>query len=646
MTTLWAPVLGSKKFIETLVVSLVLCVIITTVINYFVLTGSAVDGLVKFHDSGWSNDVSMTLLISPILVSVLSVYPQSCSLQKAVRDGTMTPLSSESLEGSLLRCVLTQSPCLRTATIGLFLACILGVVAVIPVSLVIGGANWSVGWALVCIVIYSCFVQVLVNILNFPASLYDRSDRSESRGSKTCTSPRGLPICCLNCCVVLAIITLALSALGSQRIQSTIQTDCMLDKTTRREFGSFATAEPSPLHRVNIYIFNITNALNVSQGGRPEVNEVGPFVYFKAWKRTDFSWHDDADVLEYHEEMYYKFIPELSYGPENLTIVTFNSAFQSLHRSLSKTPQGKKLLDSLYPPGSFRDVDCLVSTTNVKGVIFGYHVPQITTMHKRSPNTTGPLISGLLNPNSSGWNRIHTGKHAAEKYGYLTSRFGFEDMELCLNRAFPQSPCPDHGIAMPVWATPAAAKIDGSLGMRFPLGVKPDSKLKLWVDSWYRAVDLQHVGDVTIKGIPLLRFRPQPEVWADASKNAANAVYFQNAGDGLLNQTSTSHGASVFISQPYFLGASDKLREAVVGLKVPNEGEHSFEVAIEPITGLVMGGAGRIQVNYFVEPCGERLPLLKPVMLPAAWIEDVFGVAALLAAFLGICLYCRLRKYR
>mmetsp|Transcript_50215 Transcript_50215/g.92088 ORF Transcript_50215/g.92088 Transcript_50215/m.92088 type:complete len:112 (-) Transcript_50215:35-370(-) len=87
-----------------------------------------------------------------------------------------------------------------------------------------------------------------------------------------------------------------------------------------------------------------------------------------------------------------------------------------------------------------------------------------------------------------------------------------------------------------------------------------------------------------------------------------------------------------------------------------------------------MGGAGRIQVNYFVEPCGERLPLLKPVMLPAAWIEDagaiddehasqwknsvqiafrvldllklVFGVSALLAALLAICLYCRLRKYR
>ncbi|MFV2015859.1 MAG: hypothetical protein ACC656_10545, partial [Candidatus Heimdallarchaeota archaeon] len=79
--------------------------------------------------------------------------------------------------------------------------------------------------------------------------------------------------------------------------------------------------------------------------------------------------------------------------------------------------------------------------------------------------------------------------------------------------------------------------------------------------------------------------------------------------------------APLFISMPHFYDA-DSAASSVEGLS-PNKEKHETRVDIEPITGVVMSAAKRLQINFQVGP-GNLFTtgIAKTDLLPIVWIEE------------------------
>ncbi|MGH0134486.1 UNVERIFIED_CONTAM: hypothetical protein FKN15_055211 [Acipenser sinensis] len=63
-------------------------------------------------------------------------------------------------------------------------------------------------------------------------------------------------------------------------------------------------------------------------------------------------------------------------------------------------------------------------------------------------------------------------------------------------------------------------------------------------------------------------------------------------------------GMPVYISLPHFLYGSEALKEAIDGME-PNEEEHSTFLDVEPVTGISLNVAKRLQVNIAVQPSNQ-----------------------------------------
>ncbi|MGH0126342.1 UNVERIFIED_CONTAM: hypothetical protein FKN15_069165 [Acipenser sinensis] len=87
-------------------------------------------------------------------------------------------------------------------------------------------------------------------------------------------------------------------------------------------------------------------------------------------------------------------------------------------------------------------------------------------------------------------------------------------------------------------------------------------------------------------------------------------------------------GMPVYISLPHFLYGSEALQEAIDGME-PNEEEHSTFLDVEPVTGISLNVAKRLQVNIAVQPSNqiEVLSNIKePILFPLVWLNETATV--------------------
>jgi hypothetical protein len=143
---------------------------------------------------------------------------------------------------------------------------------------------------------------------------------------------------------------------------------------------------------LSIWLFNITNVESIRKGYRPQLEEIGPFVYRKYHARVSTLW-DDQGQVQVKDYSYHLPVLDESVGlAEDFNIVTLSlpliGVIENVHSSFG--PLGQRLLDLLVSTiAKWRDTDHhvngLFTVRTAEELIWGYEDPLLQRLSALLP---------------------------------------------------------------------------------------------------------------------------------------------------------------------------------------------------------------------------------------------------------------------
>jgi len=193
-----------------------------------------------------------------------------------------------------------------------------------------------------------------------------------------------------------------------------------------------------------------------------------------------------------------------------------------------------------------------------------------------------------------------------------------------------------YGLLVEAWDSSIkydANRVFGTNADIFQRNLPKGGYLPGFVDVIYREITLVNENELEVdfKGINLYRYVLPQDIMANATTNPINAAYYAFGDSGMLNLSKCSEGAPVYISKPHFLDvySATNTTTKVSGLS-PDRNAHDTFVDVEPITGITMHAAKRLQINSLTQPVTTGPPPrqqwfseLQPLLyIPVLWIEE------------------------
>lgn len=169
-----------------------------------------------------------------------------------------------------------------------------------------------------------------------------------------------------------AVLPEAFRAIVKKDIQSSL---VLIESNTAGMKGFISDADSEDRVYAKFYVQNVRNPDAVlTRGERPEIEEIGPFVYRMRNERFNISWSEEGEIISFKQWAFFVFMPELSVGRDNdTTVVSANMVFQALAKNVQKYvpyPLRSTTLKLLYPAN---DWDSLFIRRTVREVLFGYY---------------------------------------------------------------------------------------------------------------------------------------------------------------------------------------------------------------------------------------------------------------------------------
>ncbi|XP_078574978.1 scavenger receptor class B member 1-like [Branchiostoma floridae x Branchiostoma japonicum] len=128
----------------------------------------------------------------------------------------------------------------------------------------------------------------------------------------------------VRCAAVVGVTCLVLGTLGLCLYNTLLYT--FVTKMMVLQEGSFIFSFwkdiPIPIY-MQFYLFDILNVEEVLKGGKPAVEQRGPYTYRELRNKTQLQFNAD-DTVSYVNMKRYEFVPDMSVGRENDTITTLN----------------------------------------------------------------------------------------------------------------------------------------------------------------------------------------------------------------------------------------------------------------------------------------------------------------------------------
>ncbi|KAJ0015391.1 hypothetical protein NQD34_009011 [Periophthalmus magnuspinnatus] len=416
-----------------------------------------------------------------------------------------------------------------------------------------------------------------------------------------------LKSCCIYCTGIFSIlililgISLVLSGAFPHFLQALVKKEVILKNGTEA-FNAWENP-PAPIY-MQFYFFNLTNPLEVLDGDRPAVVEIGPYTYREYRPMEEVSFSENGTKVSAVNTKTYIFQPNMSRGPETDLIRTVNIPAMTVMYKFKNEAVLANLISSYMKSLG----EGLFTTRTVGELLWGYEDELLKALKKFKPDID--YVFGLFYKN----NASNDGE-----YVFLTGLKNYKD--------FARVDTWNGKSSLDWWTTDECNMINGTNGASFHPVITKSETLYMFSSDLCRSLYAEYEEDVTVKGIPGYRFSPPGKVFANLTVNPDNAGFCVPAGNclgsGVLNVSACKQGAPILMSSPHFYQADDKFVRDVFGMS-PKKEWHQTAIDLNPLTGIVLQAAKRLQVNAFVQKLGvfSQTGNVRTVVFPVVWINE------------------------
>nr|XP_044631972.1 scavenger receptor class B member 1 isoform X1 [Equus asinus] len=433
----------------------------------------------------------------------------------------------------------------------------------------------------------------------------------------------------LLCAVLGAVMVVMVPSLIKQQVLKNVRID-----PSSLSFDMWKQI-PVPFY-LSVYFFHVLNPNEVLQGGKPQVQERGPYVYREFRHKSNITFNDN-DTVSFLEYRSFQFQPHKSRGLESDYIVIPNILVMSAAMMMEDRPMSLKLMMTL----AFTTLgERAFMNRTVGEIMWGYEDPLMNLINKYFPNMfpfKGKFgLFAELNNSNSGLFTVFTGVkdfsriHLVDKWNGL-SKVSF-------------------------WHSDQCNMINGTAGQMWAPFMSPESSLEFYSPEACRSMKLVYKEAALFEGIPTYRFVAPSTLFANGSVYPPNEGFCPCRESGIQNvstcrfsvnfsfrgaqvspcsralasvpqtvcwETRIEAGAPLFLSHPHFYNADPVLAEAVAGLH-PNPEEHALFLDIHPVTGIPMNCSVKLQLSLYMKAVRGigQTGSIQPVVLPLLWFGE------------------------
>ncbi|XP_061590255.1 lysosome membrane protein 2c [Cololabis saira] len=416
-----------------------------------------------------------------------------------------------------------------------------------------------------------------------------------------------LKSCCIYSTGVLSIlmlifgISLVLSTVFTRFVQSMVKREVVLRNGTDA-FEAWADP-PAPIY-MQFYFFNLTNPSEALAGERPAVLEIGPYTYLEHRPMEQITFEDNSTRVAAVNTKTYIFQRGMSRGPESDLIRTVNIPAMTVMEKFKDFPVEANIISAYMRSTG----EGLFSTHTVRELLWGYEDPLLKALKLVRPELDD--VFGLFYKS----NASNDGE-----YVFFTGQQNYKD--------FSRVATWNDQSSLNWWTSDECNMINGTNGASFHPLISKNEELYIFSSDLCRSLYAVYEDDVTVNGIPGYRFILPDEVFANLTVNPANKGYCVPAGNclgsGLLNVSACKQGAPIIMSSPHFYQADEKFVQDVFGMN-PKKELHETNIDINPLTGIVLRAAKRVQINVYVEKIKtfSQTGNVRTVVLPVVYLNE------------------------
>jgi len=381
--------------------------------------------------------------------------------------------------------------------------------------------------------------------------------------------------------------------------------------------ASFAMWQKLPPLTAKIYLFNVTNAEQVTKHGElPKVEEVGPFCFYEYHEKVKLHWNENNTVT-YQQVRRWQFAEDISVSGLDTEVTIINPIAASIAEMLrTKIPKGLHLGMSWILSGKKEQ---MFVTHKVGDILYnGFEDPFLSFMEDFEAFIKPFVPEGAF----------------MDKFGFFYNRNGSDYMDGVFNM---YTGAEDNNMMGKVhsWNYSTQNYFDGECGLvkggagEFYPPRLNKTYVELFSNDLCRSIRFDYNTIAYPDGITSYEFIAGPKMFANGTENSENACY--NPQDvflpsGVYNTSICRFGAPVFISFPHFYLADPYYRSLVHGLN-PSHDKHRTYMNIEPESGVPTKVSAKFQLNVLMDKVDdvtmfEKLPRS---FVPVMWYENAAG---------------------
>jgi len=352
----------------------------------------------------------------------------------------------------------------------------------------------------------------------------------------------------------------------------------------------------------------------VLNGAKPELAEIGPYVFTEKHHKTKLKWNENGTVT-YRQARTWSFMSDLSKGSLEDNVTILNSVAPIIGAMVAS-------MDKMWRPmvNSYLKGEHLFVTKTVREILFdGYNDPLFDNLANLI--NILPFVKKLI-PEGS----------LMDKFAFFYGRNGTDYMDGVWN-IFTGSTDTSLIGQVHSWNYSTrgyfpgdCGQVRGGAGEFYPPGLDK-TYVEMFSNDLGRTLRFNFNQEVSVKGINSYEFVADKSLFANGTENPLNICYQPQSSflpSGVYNSSLTKFNAPVFVSQPHFYQADPYFRDLLGSGLYPNASLHSTYMRVEPRAGVPVDVAARFQLNVLLDKV-DGIAMLENVsktFFPVLWFEN------------------------